>query len=286
MAEVGGKLNKGVFIISLDTELAWGMGGDDRYLKDFEATRGIIQKILDLFEKYDIKATWAVVGELFKESRGIDDVWNGKDVVEKIRNAQPQQEIGSHSFSHKVVGEDCDLGCFKDSLSKSKEIAENNGFKLLSYVYPKNKIGFTQELPLFGFSSYRGVNPNWYSGFPRVFKKIAHAIDNYFLLTPPTVLPVKDGNVLNIPGSYFFPHARSWAKFLPRGFRSKKSIKGLDRAVKNKEIFHLWFHPFNLASDPDSLLSELENVLVNFSRLREKGSLENLTMSQVAERLW
>ena len=43
----------------------------------------------------------------------------------------------------------------------------------------------------------------------------------------------------------------------------RKSVCGLHKASKEKKIFHLWFHPFNLASNPAVLLPALEEVLKN-----------------------
>src|SRR3989338_3258961 len=104
-------LEKGIFVLSLDFELAWGMRGDPAYKIDFERTREVIDRMLELFEKYEIKATWATVGELFlpgQAGNSGDQLWHAAEVIEKIKKCRVPQELGSHSFSHKVVGEDCD----------------------------------------------------------------------------------------------------------------------------------------------------------------------------------
>ena len=37
-------------------------------------------------------------------------------------------------------------------------------------------------------------------------------------------------------------------KFIPISSHYPKA-KGINRAIKRGEVFHLWFHPFNLASN-------------------------------------
>jgi hypothetical protein len=50
-------------------------------------------------------------------------------------------------------------------------------------------------------------------------------------------------------------------------------------------MFHLWFHPFNLASDPDGLLKGLEEIFIHVNRLREAGKMTNPTMGDLSEML-
>ena len=66
-------INKsGKLLISLDFELMWGVR-DKRtisgYGKNIMGAREAIPQLLNLFGKYDIHATWAVVGFLFARSR-------------------------------------------------------------------------------------------------------------------------------------------------------------------------------------------------------------------------
>jgi hypothetical protein len=69
------------------------------------------------------------------------------------------------------------------------------------------------------------------------------------------------------------------------GIAVRKSKLGLERAARQQAIFHLWFHPFNLASDPEGLLQGLEEVFKHVSKLREAGKLVNPTMGDLAESL-
>src|SRR5260370_28124836 len=63
----------GALVISLDFELHWGVrdkcAPEGPYRENLLGARKAIPQILDLFEEFDIAATWATVGFLFDESR-------------------------------------------------------------------------------------------------------------------------------------------------------------------------------------------------------------------------
>lgn len=59
-------------MISLDFELLWGVrdhADRDSYGRNVLGAREAIPRILEMFEKHGISATWATVGFLFCESR-------------------------------------------------------------------------------------------------------------------------------------------------------------------------------------------------------------------------
>ena len=70
------------FIISLDYELLWGMldvKNLDKCISNVRGETNAIPKMLDLFEKYNIGVTWAIVGMTLCENY---DEW---------RSFKPQQ---------------------------------------------------------------------------------------------------------------------------------------------------------------------------------------------------
>ena len=63
----------GTLVVSLDFELFWGMLDVctlDEYRENVLGGRKAIPQMLQLFEKYNIHATWAAVGFLFAEDSG------------------------------------------------------------------------------------------------------------------------------------------------------------------------------------------------------------------------
>jgi len=88
-----------------------------------------------------------------------------------------------------------------------------------------------------------------------------------------------------MPATCYYLHRDSWARKVPIALRVCKATLGIKRAVNEKSLFHLWFHPFNLASDPDGLLNGLESIFKEVARLRELGKLTNSTMGELAQHL-
>ncbi|HLF03846.1 MAG TPA: polysaccharide deacetylase, partial [Dehalococcoidia bacterium] len=136
------QLPTGTFMLSIDTELAWGSvynGSFRQRLGHYARTREAITRLLALSERYHISATWAVVGHLFLDQcravdgikhpeiirpeyswfggdwfdadpssdLGTDPFWYGPDIVGQIQECRVPQEIGCHGFSHMIAG---DLG--------------------------------------------------------------------------------------------------------------------------------------------------------------------------------
>lgn len=271
-------LSKGVFIFSLDTEVAWGTHGNRKYAFEYDHVRDVIRRLLALCERYDIRITWAVVGQLMVPG---EDAWyHAPDIVEAIRSCAVPQEIGSHSFEHRLDEPSCTAEQMDADLKAAKKVAQEQGIALQSFVFPRNRVKYLDVLEKSGFRYYRGVNRSWYEPLPRPLRRLAHVIDDYLVPSAPTVLPEKVGGLWNIPGSYFYVHRRSWAKMLPISFRVRKVRSGLHRAADQRRIFHLWCHPFNLASDADGLLSGIEQIFQEVSALRKAGRLDQMTMGE------
>jgi len=146
--------------------------------------RGCIDTLLSLFEKYNIPATWAVVGHLFlnhcEKEDGIphkdmprfkenwyssdhctdiqrDPLYYGRDIVEKILSNRIEHEIGYHSFSH-VIFSECSREVAEAEIKMGDKLAKEFGIALKSFVFPKNNIGHVDVLKKNGFKIYRGYN--------------------------------------------------------------------------------------------------------------------------------
>ena len=163
----------GALVISLDFELHWGvrdrMKTSDPGVESLYGARKVIPRLLQLFEEYDIAATWATVGFLFARSRKeieayspvtrptYDDVKldsyheqigeNEDDdplhyapsLIEQIRST-PRQELATHTFSHYYcleAGQTAEQ--FAADLKAAQAIAQSRGSHLSSIVYPRNQ---------------------------------------------------------------------------------------------------------------------------------------------------
>ncbi len=313
-------LEKGIFTISLDTELAWGANDKPDVLKSnvkyYEKTRDVIDRLLILFKQYEIPATWAVVGHLFLEQCQLnggekhpeiprssypwyrkdwfsadpctdldqDPYWYGKDIVDKIISCPVPQEIGCHSFSHILFGdENTKRETVKAELEFSQKLAKELNLELKSFVFPRNIEGYFDELKKAGFRVFRGSEPMWYRRYSSKVQKVFHITDQFFSFTPPVIIPEEKEGLINIQGSMLYLSMDGFRKYIPVKARVKKARKGLKKAAKEKKIFHLWFHPFKLATAPEKLLPGFEKILKEANVMRENGLLEIKTMSDIAK---
>ncbi|MDP2624840.1 MAG: polysaccharide deacetylase family protein [Candidatus Peregrinibacteria bacterium] len=311
-------LKKGTFVLSLDLELKWGSfdHGADLAKYGFDRTRHYVNELLRMLNRYKIPTTFAIVGHLFLNNcdtkkgikhpeiiranhtwydqdwfsqdpstdRAADPDWYGDDIVEKIRNASPEHEIASHSFSHAIFG---DSGCSEEAAASEikacVKLAEEWGIELKSFVFPRNKVGYLDILKEYGFTNYRGLDPTWFKFFKGKMFRIGYLLDFILMITPPCSDPILEKNgLVNIPGSQIYLSRLGFRKYIPMWMRTKKVKKGIDRAIKEGKIFHFWFHPFNLCIDGEKMMEGLEEIFKYVSKKREDGRLEVRTMDSIA----
>jgi len=171
----------GAIVFSLDAELMWGFHDKNEIpIKRIKCAREAWIKILELFDKYEINATWAIPGHLFlNECDGLhknhpagekwfkndpggslekNNNFFGRDLIKKITTAKSKHEIGCHSFSH-MEFDSITPQMANAELTLSIESAKNLGITLESFVFPRNKIGNLDTLRKNGFLCYRGKEP-------------------------------------------------------------------------------------------------------------------------------
>lgn len=313
--------NPGVFVLSLDTELAWGTFDQDglrRFSRHFSQKRPIVRRLLDLFDRYQAPVTWAFVGHLLlRECCGQagapphpqvlrpryswyphdwhhldpgsdlerDPWWYGADLLEQVLGAAMPHEIGSHTFTHIVVDDPaCTREIVRSQLAACVEAHARYGLTIHSLVYPRNKIAFRDVLPEFGITVYRGRERRWYVDLDERLVRALHVIDRTLPLAPTTypLDSLDEGALVNIPASMFYVARDGFRRAIPLASRVAQAKRGLLRAAERGELFHLWFHPFNLGSDL-RLFDGLEQIYRFAAGLRDAGKLEIVPMCAAAE---
>lgn len=310
-----------MFTLSLDFELVWGSRDLydplEPLLEQARATRRVVfEALLGHLQKNGICATWATVGHLFLgEARRVDGVlhpgvvpprhpWRpkpwfdgvpegteaehpefyGRSLVLRLKDAG--QEIGSHSFSHPVFGDaGCSRQCADTDLARCVALAAELGLTLHSFVFPRNVVGHLDLVARHGFTCWRGPAPDWYAdgAVPQPIGRLAHIADVARAATPPTVMPCRGEHGLwNVPASASFLPANGVRRVIPVSRRVERSIRGVDAAVRDRRMFHLWLHPINLATAPGPMLAGLFSVLDHAARLRDAGQIDIMSMVQVA----
>jgi len=312
-------LDRGVFTLSLDFELIWGTledHGPEAFRRACERERAeIVDRLLALLAEYEIPATWCTLGHLFLNACTLKDgvkhpeiaaprrasgegwfehdpctdertdpVFYGRSLVERILACPVPQEIGCHSFSH-VLFDECSTETAASELAECVRLADQAGVRLRSFAFPGNRVGHLDLLPDHGFACYRGPEPNWYDGpGPGATRRLAHLADVVLARTPPVSEPVEEiPGLWNVPGSmmYFPMHGRR--RYIPLSRRIRRATKGLDRAARERRVFHLWFHPTNLADETDRMFAGLRAIFDHAVRLRGDDALSFAPMGALTE---
>ena len=192
-------MSVGKFIISLDFELMWGVKDVTTiaaYGENLKGVYEVIPRLLNIFESFKIKATFATVGLLFFESKtqlmaglpnrvphyadksfspysgylqtigehASEDPFHYAPALIRLIRQFPDHEIGSHTFSHYYCLEHGQTpDDFKSDILKAKEIALKSGIHLTSLVFPRNQysdeyLRVCNELEILCF---RGNESSW-----------------------------------------------------------------------------------------------------------------------------
>lgn len=213
----------GLFLISLDFELYWGVRDKrslESYGQNLRNTRKAVQALLSLFQEFEIRATWATVGLLFHQdreaaltsipstrpeyldqnlcpfqylqsSRELErEVHFALELINKIADT-PGQEIATHTYSHfYCLEKEVTSGSFRADLEMAIQVASRQGLSTKSLVFPRNqwRKDFLPVLKDLGIDCYRGVETHpAYQPTPESEKRLIHRAirlaDSYLNLT-------------------------------------------------------------------------------------------------------
>jgi len=316
-------LDRGVFVVSIDTELAWGAAHrrGDGSARRYDREREVVGQVLDLFDRYGIPGTWAIVGHLFLDrcERGADgrahpdqprpdyawlagDDWYAvdpcsdvaaaptfyaPDLVERIAQCPTRQEIASHGFTHMIADDPgCSRETFAAELAASHVAATRHGVALRSFVFPRNQVAHVDAVAESGFAAYRGrrMAPP-FSGLSGWRRRMATTVDRLRPLSGSAVRPVcEPSGIWNLPQTYYFAPA-STRRRTPPGLWSRPARARLRQAVRHRTLFHLWFHPADITANPTRALACLRHICAAAAEHRARGRLDTVTMSQLTTRL-
>jgi hypothetical protein len=301
----------GVFTLSLDTELAWGSfdkDGVERYGDAYRETQTVVNRLCALFDDYEVPATWAFVAHLFADcdghaggemvgdtaradwlasapcSTGVDrSLWYAPELLATVLDCETPQDVGLHGYSHLVLGDHAREAADAE-LRDAVAAARDAGLDPSSFVYPRNHIAHVDLLGEYGIDVFRGVDARWYEQAPLgAGRKPLRFLDEATIRPPPAVTPTEREGVVCVPGSQVFrPERGPWA-WTPTESQTQRAHKGLDRAVETGGVFHLWWHPFNLAGNLDHHLNLLEDILTYVDTLRGDDDIELMSMKDVAD---
>ena len=292
----------GTVVFSVDAELGWGFHDVDHPVDRMEAARPGWHRLVELFDEYEVPATWALVGHLllsdcdtyhddhpagrdwFASERGKwadrPDLRYGLDLFDRLEGAAVDHDIGNHTFSHVIFGNEAtSREIARAELERSVTIGERRGFDSRSFVFPRNSIGHRDLLAEYGFTTYRGTNPYKRSALGKLVSATV-GDSGPWLVTP----RVDEHGLVNIPASlYLFGFEGRTKRTIATLLEDpivRQARRGIDVASRSDGVFHMWLHPNNLVSGAD--VRRVESILSYLDARR--ADVEIATMADVAAR--
>lgn len=314
----------GSFIISLDFELFWGVR-DKRTIKSYGANilgaKKVIPAMVDLFEQYNVKATFATVGLLFCQSKAdikkytpektpgyinnnlspfennyLDTLMDKDDpyhtaieLIEQLKNS-PNIEIATHTFGHYYCWEEGQsIEEFKSDIKSAIKIAKDNGIEIKSIVFPRNQVSkdYLAACLENGINTYRGNPDSFFDAGGGLKNKVMRLLDSYLPIGGDTTYSyskIKEDGLFNVKASRFL---RPYSKKIigENNLKIMRIKKEMTRAAKQKKVYHLWWHPHNFGTNQSKNLHSLEKILNHYKKLSVEYGFESLTMHGLTDLL-
>lgn len=317
--------NKGrdlsAFVISLDFELFWGVSDSrsiENYRRNIEGSLVAIPRMLEMFQRYQLKVTWAVVGmaicrdfsqwqevrpsfppgyirkecsnySIANLAREYPHLFFARPTVERILEIE-SQELATHTYSHFYCGE---MGAspeqFAADLDCAKLIGAELGITFGSIVFPRNQVKqeYLSALQQSGIKVFRGnsKHPLYADGHVTPGGIAGRAVrfgDSWINLTGThTAIPEISNGLVNVPASMFLrPYSHKLSAF--EALRIYRIKSAMDAAAKADRVFHLWWHPHNFGLNIDQNLATLEVILQHYQHLRDTHGMRSMCMGDFA----
>ncbi len=273
-------LKHGVFTVSLDFELYWGLRDKrsiEQYKYNLQGVRNALPEMLRVFTDNDIHATWATVGFLFfkdsdeliknipkllpaynkeelspyqyiKEASSLETLYHFAPELLELILQHEGQEIGTHTFSHYYcLEEGQSLAQFEEDIAAAIEIAKRKGVSIKSLVFPRNQWNaeYLSALIKLGVQCYRGNESSWiYKASDEVgqnkVRRAFRLIDVYFNISGHNTYYLKDC-IHEKP--FNFPASRFLRPYSNKlAFLDKLRLKRIRNAMDDAAINHKIFH--------------------------------------------
>ncbi len=315
----------GCLIVSLDFELFWGVTDSrtiEKYGPDIIEGRKTIPRLLKLFDKYGIHATWGTVGMLFAKDKEELAAYS-PDVKPEYENARlsaykhmetigdneeedmlhyapsvineivkyRHQEIGSHTFCHYYCREKGQTyEAFEADTKSAKRIAkEKFNIDIKSFIFPRNLFNsdYLNALKNNNIFAVRGNLNHFAYDENTKLSRIVRLVDTYIPVCGSKSYFREDcyqDGIVNLKSSIFLRKQNKMLRFLEplKIYNIKKLMK---LAAKKGKIIHIWWHPHNMGENPDAFLDQVEELLEYYKELNGKFGFESRNMGEMAEEI-
>jgi len=283
----------GKLTISIDLELAWGVWDhvtpEDLRLAE-SAERPICAALIDLFDRHQVPATWAVVAALLDEASaaarpGAQACWFAPDIVERLRRNTAGHEIGSHSGRH-IYFDGASAEAARADLDFARDIHRAHGLAFDSFVFPRGAAGHLDVVAGVGLKVFNYADVGWVETarrFGRRIGQVANLADKLLPVPPSPARAERRGALIHIPKSMLLMGRNGPRRFVLPAVTRAKLEAGLRRAQASGGIFHIWFHPSNFYYRGAEQLATLDWFLGYAAREAACGRIELRTMGSYAD---
>jgi len=313
-------VSKGIFTISLDFELFWGVRDHrtlENYGENIRNVHHVVPGLLELFSKYNVHCTWATVGFLFfsekkemtsylpaqrptykkkeydpypyLEQNELEKIYHfAPSLIEQIKGT-PGQEIGTHTFSHfYTLEKDTTIGQFKSDLRAAIAIAKEKGIEIKSIVFPRNqysdehiKACLEEGIKIYRGNELSGVYKPIARENENIFRKGTRFADTYINMTGHHCHAIPTASkIINVPASRFLRPYNPTFKMID-GLKLRRIKQGIKFAANHGLIYQLWWHPHNFGKYMDENFKFLEQVLKYYHQQNRKGKIESQNMFEI-----
>lgn len=316
----------GMFVLSLDFELFWGVRDKYSFEEYGENVLGVwraLPRMLDLFDEYDVNASFATVAALF--SSDLDELkeflpklkpayedsnlspyngyiegsvnqnkmyYYGNELIELIRKRK-KHEIGSHTFSHFYCLEPGqNIEEFEADTEATMAIAKKKGIQIKSFIFPRHQINrdYLKILSKYGIEIYRDTEKAWFHSPARgaeesILKRGIRYLDYFIWMGSHHCQDLSEIK----KDELYAIRASRWL----RPYRKSEKIldflkirrikKQMEYAAKKGKIFHLWFHPHDIGIHQDINFKMLEEILIHYKKMNKKHGMKSLNMEEVVD---
>ena len=295
----------------MDCEGKWGMGDRDLSKLAFITSKELDQaylKLLDLFDKYTINATFGFVAALCLERAELQDkipelynafTYNGRHWLSGTMNemmqgkfegwSEPQlidhvlargiHHICSHGGTHIPYSETgTPVLAIRQDIELIKAVHHRKKLELDTLIFPRNIVGYREELVTAGFRGYRDMDTQERRG--GILGKIGRLLNEYVPLDTADLKnnhAQRDGQLARLSSAKFLNARIGFRKLVLSNFTRNRLDQLLKRTIHDRGVMHIYSHPHNYIRDRD-LFATLDYLLMQASNLRRTEKLNILTM--------
>jgi peptidoglycan/xylan/chitin deacetylase (PgdA/CDA1 family) len=297
-------MSEGTFIISLDCEGKWGMADIiDAAIDAALASEQLgfaYDELLKLLDAFAVPATFAFVmafalhrdeleryEDLFADvtvqggnwlrhfrrqmAGGTTEGWFLPTALEQVRS-RAMHEVACHGFSHLPIGDPLvSETAARAEIAAAATIARDKGLELRTFVYPRNLIAHTSVLERAGYLGYRAALSAEHGRTARL-----GALAEWDATTPSQAHDHGVEPLYAVPSGYFLNWRRGIRRVVPRAWTIRRWRHIIDDAARRGRVAHLWLHPHNIITGPETL-GTLEAILRHAAMRREQGQISIMT---------